>query len=240
MTPPNARVRRLQPSWKALGALMLIFLPACTSSNSDLSLSSTTPQSITDSSVSSPSASLENSTTDILTRLNARGSEGWEEDAFGSLDSRVESIYLGGTCAVWVFPDQMTAETSYNDGLFEFFSGEVWYGGDSVSEKGVVLLTEGNTTSCYKTAFAVFDWSDEGSTETTSQSAAYTKFYDLMVRLWNSDARPFSQNNISKYGGESGFCTKFVSASESDLGITLTYDDRIDFVLACTNFLRNR
>ena len=70
-----------------------------------------------------------------------------------------------------------------------------------------------------------------------NESAAYIRFYKLMTDLWNSNSTPFSAANIAKFGGRSSYCYQLERASESDFGVTLSTQDRADFIRACSNFL---
>lgn len=121
--------------------------------------------------------------TDIFTRLNNEGTYLWEEDPFSPItDTTVEHIYFGGGCAVWVFPSYDDVIAENNQGSFDFYKGEVWYGEDYLSTKGVALLTESKDSRCGRVVFEVLDWSVEESTDDSQSSESI----QTMEGTWGS------------------------------------------------------
>jgi hypothetical protein len=115
--------------------------------------------------------------TDVFTRLNNEGTYEWGEDRFNSItDTSVMNIYFGGGCAVWVFPTYADATRENDAGNFDFYKGEVWYGEDSTSGRGVVLLTEDQKSRCSQVVFDVLNWTieeeDSAAADTQSSSLA--------------------------------------------------------------------
>ena len=113
--------------------------------------------------------------TDVFTRLNNEGTYEWGVDRFNSItETSVMNIYFGGDCAVWVFPTYSEAKDENDAGNFDFYKGEVWYGEDSVSGRGIVLLTEDQTSRCSQVVFSVFNWTieeeDSGPADANSSS----------------------------------------------------------------------
>ena len=113
--------------------------------------------------------------TDVFTRLNNEGTYEWSEDRFNSItDTSVMNIYFGGGCAVWVFPNYADAKYENEAGNFDFYKGEVWYGEDTTSGRGIVLLTEDQRSRCSQVVFKVFDWTleeeDSAAADTNSSS----------------------------------------------------------------------
>jgi hypothetical protein len=144
---------------KTLGTFSLcLLLAACGSSSSQTADSS--PQTV-----------------DIQTRLNEQGSFDWTEDRFSAItDTKVQHIYFGGGCAVWVFPNYSDVESADKSGQFGFYKGEVWYGQDDLSEKGVALLTDSKETSCAKVVFKVLNWSTDQSDPAATASSMEGKW----------------------------------------------------------------
>ena len=123
--------------------------------------------------------------TDVFTRLNDEGSYEWGEDRFNSItETSVMNIYFGGGCAVWVFPTYAEAKNENDDGGFDFYKGEVWYGEDSVSGRGIVLLTEDQSSRCSQVVFDVFDWTIEEGEEEDSAAADVSS--SSMAGKWGS------------------------------------------------------
>ena len=101
---------------------------------------------------------------DILERLQAGGSIDWVEDRFASVTgTTVEHIYFGDGCSIWQFPSYEEVEAADKAGQFGFYQGEVWYGGDDKSGKGVALLTKSKTTDCAQYVFKILNWSSNES-----------------------------------------------------------------------------
>lgn len=99
---------------------------------------------------------------DILQRLNTEGSFEWIEDRFAPVtDSDVENIYTVKGCSVWVFANGDEATRAYETGTFNFYEGEIWYGFDTYSPKGVVLLTTSKDRSCAQVVFKSLNWTTE-------------------------------------------------------------------------------
>ena len=120
--------------------------------------------------------------TNVLTRLNNEGTYEWAEDRFNSItETSVMNIYFGGGCAVWVFPTYADAKNENDRGGFDFYKGEVWYGEDDVSGRGIVLLTEGQSSRCSQVVFDVFNWTIE-----EEDSAAADIGSSSMVGKWGS------------------------------------------------------
>ena len=71
-------------------------------------------------------------------------------------------------------------------------------------------------------------------------TTSYARFYDLFTRLWKVDPAPFSQSRIDQNGGRIRYCSNLRIASENDTGVKLNDSDRIDFVAACSDFLRSK
>lgn len=111
--------------------------------------------------------------TDVFTRLNNEGTYEWAEDRFKSItETTVMNIYFGGGCAVWVFPTYADAKDTNDAGNFDFYKGEVWYGEDSVSGRGIVLLTEDQNSKCSQVVFSVFDWTVEADSDAADASSS--------------------------------------------------------------------
>lgn len=111
--------------------------------------------------------------TDIFTRLNDEGTFDWKEDPFSPItDTTVEHIYFGGGCAVWVFPSYEDVSAENDGGSFDFYKGEVWYGEDSLSFKGVALLTDSKDSRCGRVVFEVLDWTVDESGEDSGSSGS--------------------------------------------------------------------
>lgn len=114
---------------------------------------------------------------DILTRLNEEGSFIWRaSESTPITETSAESVYFGGDCAVWTFPNYQDADRANNDGYFSFYKGETWWGIDSLTNKGVTLLTESKDSTCARVVFSVLNWSlDEGSEDSESQNSENTE-----------------------------------------------------------------
>ena len=122
--------------------------------------------------------------TDVFTRLNDEGTYEWGEDRFNSItETNVMNIYFGGGCAVWVFPTYADAKDENDAGNFDFYKGEVWYGEDDVSGRGIVLLTENQGSRCSQVVFGVFDWTIEDEQE---DSVAADANASSLVGQWGS------------------------------------------------------
>lgn len=104
----------------------------------------------------------------------------------------------------------------------------------SLDVRGIVTF-EGKT---FKSE--IQEWETKRPQSGNPNSRNYTRFYSLMQRLWSSNKSAFSPTNVSRYGGVSGFCSNFVDASYLDFGISLSSQDKLDFILACKDFLRTR
>ena len=113
---------------------------------------------------------------DILERLQTGGSFTWTEDPFNDPGSTAEHVYLSDQCAVWQFPSYDEVEAADKAGYFDFYKGEVWYGGDEVSGKGVALLTDSKTTDCAKYVFSILNWSTEESGDSTDSASMAGKW----------------------------------------------------------------
>lgn len=91
------------------------------------------------------------------------------------------------------------------------------------------------------------DWvknSLKPSTPTKTQSgirgsSTYLSTYSIMARLANSLPYPFTAARIASYGGINGYCTTLVAAGEADAGVSLKLQDRLDWILACTDYLKS-
>ena len=135
------------------------------------SCASPSPSDTTSSTESTEATYEETFETDILTRLNDEGTYLWEEDPFSPItDTTVEHIYFGGGCAVWVFPSYADVSAENDGGSFDFYDGEVWYGEDYLSEKGVALLTDSKDSRCGRVVFQVLDWSVEEESDGSDSS----------------------------------------------------------------------
>jgi hypothetical protein len=152
--------------------VLLILLVACgntpsvSSSNSSSSTSSTEPL-------------------DIFTRLNDEGTFLWEEDTVLSItDTKVEHIYFGGDCAVWVFPSEADVNQANASGEFSFYKGEVWFGGDQASEKGIALLTDSKSSKCSVVVFSVLNWLVDDSNGSIDSEIGLAS----MEGKWGSDS----------------------------------------------------
>jgi hypothetical protein len=128
--------------------------------NADVSSSSTDPG---DTQASTESSAYDQ--TDVLTRLNDSGIFSWSPDKFNLLsDIPVESVYLSGldennqSCAVWVFADESTATSEATNGDFDWVTENYWYGDDSLSGKGIILISPSADLPCAADAASVFDW----------------------------------------------------------------------------------
>lgn len=108
-------------------------------------------------------------TENILQRLNEEGSFNWVEDRFAPVTgSNVESIYTVKGCSLWIFANESEVNSANDGGLFEFYNGEVWYGTDSYSPKGVALLTESKDSPCAKVVFQSLNWTTENNIDDSS------------------------------------------------------------------------
>jgi hypothetical protein len=138
-------------------SLVSILLSSCSSSNdvntSFNSTDSTSSQSIFD-------------------RLTNEGTFEWAEDRFSAIvETKVEHIYFGGGCAVWEYPSEGDVTAAHENGELDFYNGEVWYGGDSMSTKGVALLTDSKDTKCAAVVFQVLGWSLEEPGDESSETS---------------------------------------------------------------------
>ena len=96
---------------------------------------------------------------DIFVRLNKDSSFTWIDDVYATTTgTKVEKVYVVEGCAVWVFPSEKLAADAYSSGLFDTYPGEVWYGKDSYSEKGIALLTTSKNSDCGQEVFITFNW----------------------------------------------------------------------------------
>lgn len=108
----------------------------------------------------------------IFERLTNEGSFEWTEDRFSAIvETQVEHIYFGGGCAVWEYPSQADVTAANENGELDFYEGEVWYGVDSMSPKGVALLTDSKDTKCASVVFQVLGWSLEDAGDESSDTS---------------------------------------------------------------------
>jgi hypothetical protein len=137
--------------------LVAILVSSCSSSNSvDTSFNST------------ESTSSET----ILERLNNEGSFEWTADKVNSITgTKVDGVYFGGGCAVWEYPSEADVTYANENDELDFYKGEVWYGGDSMSSKGVALLTESKDTKCATVVFQVLGWNLEDTEDESSDTS---------------------------------------------------------------------
>lgn len=121
--------------------------------------------------------------TDVFKRLNNEGSYTWTEDpSIPIVQTTVLDIYFGGGCAVWVYPSYADAKAENDANRFDFYDGEVWYGEDSLSTQGIILLTEDEQSACGKVVFSVFNWTiDKEETPSPVDSSS-------MEGKWGSDS----------------------------------------------------
>ena len=70
-------------------------------------------------------------------------------------------------------------------------------------------------------------------------SSTYLSTYSIMARLANSLPYPFTAARIASYGGITGYCTTLEAAGEADAGVNFKLQDRLDWVLACTDYLKS-
>lgn len=136
--------------------LTALLVSSCSSSNSDDVTFDSTDSTIMES---------------IFERLTNEGTYEWTEDRFSAIvETKVEHIYFGGGCAVWEYPSEIEVTDAYKNGELDFYDGEVWYGGDSLSSKGVALLTDSKDTECAKVVFQVLGWNTEESENESLES----------------------------------------------------------------------
>lgn len=96
---------------------------------------------------------------DIFVRLNKDSSFTWIDDVYATTTgTKVENVYVVEGCAVWVFPSEKLVADAYSSGFFDTYPGEVWYGKDSYSEKGIALLTTSKDSDCGQEVFITFNW----------------------------------------------------------------------------------
>jgi hypothetical protein len=124
----------------------------------DLKLSVAAVESAsTAGSSSSPSLSDNSSdSSDIESRLNSAGTTSWSLDPVVNPATPDVHVYLGDTCAAWVFPDQQSAQSAVDNGTFS--SMRSWIGTDSTTNYGIVLAADAPDDQCAQTAVSVFNW----------------------------------------------------------------------------------
>lgn len=176
--------------------------------------------------------SFEFETTDIAMRLNEEGTFAWRQDESAFLGtSTVTAIYFGGECAVWVFPTYDDVKSEFDEGLFDFYNGEVWYGSDQISDQGVALLTEDSLSQCAKVVFDVMNWDREESSSESDESSTDEK----------TDAYWLG------YNGNIGSILAYVEMADSrkeycesllDLHPELDSQGEKDYVRGCLDILR--
>jgi hypothetical protein len=69
-------------------------------------------------------------------------------------------------------------------------------------------------------------------------TTVYLSAYSVMTRLANSRPYPFTVARIASYGGIPNYCKTLVAAAEADTGVSLKLQERLDWVLACTDYLK--
>lgn len=150
---------------------------------------------------------------DVFTRLNREATYTWTEDpSIPIVETTVLNIYFGGGCAVWVYPSYADAKAENDAGRFDFYDGEVWYGEDSLSTQGIILLTEDEQSACGKVVFSVLNWTieeDESSSENDSVS---------MEGKWGSDSWMYDNVGaflIVKSDGGSDYVGVFYTQGQS-------------------------
>jgi hypothetical protein len=144
----------------AMFLLAVILTSSCSASKSD-----NTYLDSTDSTSSTNSES-------IFERLSNEGTYEWTVDRVNQLfETKLENVYFGGDCAVWVYPSESDVTEANAKGELDFYEGEVWYAGDSFSSKGVALLTDSKDTECAKVVFKVLGWNSEESGDDSSETA---------------------------------------------------------------------
>ena len=130
-------------------------------------------------------------TENILQRLNEEGSFDWVEDRFAPVTgSNVENIYTAMGCSVWVFANESEVKNASNTSLFDFYDGELWYGADSYSPKGVALLTTSKNYPCAKVVFKALNWTTDNSLNDSSSSKPD------MSGKWGSDGWMYDGNGM--------------------------------------------
>lgn len=143
----------------AMFLLAVILTSSCSASKSD-----NTYLDSTDSTSSTNSES-------IFERLSNEGTYEWTVDRVNQLfETKLENVYFGGDCAVWVYPSESDVTEANAKGELDFYEGEVWYAGDSFSFKGVALLTDSKDTECAKVVFRVLGWNSDESGDDSSET----------------------------------------------------------------------
>jgi hypothetical protein len=168
----------------------------------------------------------------IFERLSNEGSFEWTEDRFSPIvETKVEHIYFGGDCAVWEYPTESDVADANENGELDFYKGEVWFGGDSFSSKGVALLTESKESKCAEVVFQVLGWdtsdsdtessdtSDGGSTSLEGKWGSYSWMDDqvgmfLIIKKLAQD----SYQGVFYSQGESGGVFKDLTIDIVDIG----------------------
>lgn len=165
---------------------------------------------------------------DILQRLNDEGSFTWVEDRFAqATDSGVESIYTVKDCSVWVFKSLDELTKADETGTFGFFNGEVWYGSDSYSSKGVALLTSSKDSPCAKVVFKSLNWKMESNDSDSSNNGigltgkwgSYSWMEDnvgMFLTVKEIDEKQYIGTFYSQ--GQSGGIFKDISVDITDIG----------------------
>ena len=163
----------------------------------------------------------------ILQRLNEEGSFVWVEDRFAAItESSVENIYTTEGCSVWVFPNESEVTQINSGDFFNFYEGEVWYGVDSYSPKGVTLLTETTDSPCAQVVFKLLNWSIEEENDTSQRSSSLSGtwgsdswMYDnvgMFLKIKEVSKNQYIGNFYSQ--GQSGGIFKDITVDITDIG----------------------
>jgi len=77
---------------------------------------------------------------------------------------------------------------------------------------------------------------NNNSSAQSNESATYKRFYKLMTDLWNQNSAGMA-SAIPRFGGRNGYCLSLLTASQNETGVRLSYDEGVDFLKACLDFL---
>jgi hypothetical protein len=141
-----------------LVSFSIFTLTGCGSTSADVTYSDETYE---EEASSDESNSAESSPGNLLSRLNASGSEVWVEDVANDLTgSQSIAVYLTGTtegCAVWVFDNESIAQSNLDNGVLQF-DGAVFAGADSQSNLGIIFIAPQDNSPCTYNVAEVLGW----------------------------------------------------------------------------------
>ena len=99
---------------------------------------------------------------ELLIRLNKESETEWLEDpAVDLTGSNSLAVYLesgGDNCAIWVFPNEVTARSALDNQILDFPGYEIYVGEDSTSNLGIVALSPFSGAACEFVIAKVLGW----------------------------------------------------------------------------------